>query len=175
MPTLFLGLTAANLLLLSIVFGLGLFATDAADQPTWIYSYHIALAIAAGMMTLLTHLAVYTYFMATSRWLQAATDKANLDPNAYAAPALAAKKRVLPLAMTAIVLTMLTMFAGAGADPTLRRLWPAEVHLAIAALAVAANALCAALEFRLIKAQGRLMDGALAILNNTPGLIIEQA
>src|SRR5689334_4317384 len=118
MPTLFLGLTAANLLLLSMVFGLGLFATDA-GKPTSLYSYHISLAIAAGLMTLLAHLAVYTYFMATSRWLQAATDKANLDPQTYAAPALAGKRRVFPLAMAAIIFTMLTMFAGAGADPTL--------------------------------------------------------
>lgn len=175
MIPLFLGLSFANLLLLATVFGAGLLVIDSFGKPTWVYSYHLALGFAAGLMTLLAHLGVYTYFMATSRWLQAATEKANLDVNDFAVPAYAAKRRVFPVAMTAIVVTMLTMFAGAAADPTVRPWWPGEVHLTIAALALAANALCALLEYRLIRVQGRRMDNALAILNRTPGLVIEEA
>jgi hypothetical protein len=175
MLPLFLGLTAANLLLLSTVFAIGLFAVDPANVPTWLYSYHIALAIAAGMMTLLTHIATYTYFMATSRWLQAATEKANLNVNDFAAPAFAAKRRALPVAMTAIVAVMLTMFAGAASDPTVRPWWPGEVHMAVAGVAIAVNVFCAMLEYKLIQSQGKLMDGALAILNRMPGLVIEHA
>ena len=174
MIPLFIGLSAANLLLLSAVFGIGLFTFDAAGKSTQLYSYHIAMGIVAGMTTLLDHLSVYTYFMATSRWLQAATDKANLDPAAFAAPALAAKKRAFPVAMAAVAVTMLTMFAGAGADPTVHPLWPAEVHLTLGALAILVNMLCAALEYKFIRAQGRLMDGALGILNRTPGVVMEQ-
>lgn len=175
MTPLFLGLTIANLLLLAIVFGLGFFAIDTQHGATGVYSYHISLAIAAGMMVLLTHLAFYTYFMATSKWLAAASDKANLPMGRYAVPAFAAKRRAMHVAMTAIVLTMLAMFAGAAADPTVRPWWPGEVHMLAAILAITANVFCAWIEFGMIQSQGRLMDGALAELNHTPGVRVEQA
>ena len=175
MIPLFLGLTAANLLLLLAVFGIGLFTFDAADKPTALYTYHIALGIAAGLMTTITHLAAYTYFMATSRWLQAATDKANLESAYFAIPALANKKKMTPVAMTPIVITMLAMFAGAAADPTVRPWWPGTVHMGVAAVAIGANLFCAMLEYKLIRGQGKLMDGALEILNRTPGVTVERA
>jgi hypothetical protein len=165
MIPLFLGLSAANLLLLAIVFGLGLFAVDPAGKATTMYGYHLVMGFAAGLLTALAHLAVYTYFMATSKWLNAAADKAGLDPARYVSPALARKRRVLPVALGAIGVTMLAMFAGAAADPTVRPWWPAEVHLATAALAIAANALGALMEYRLIRDQGALMDLALAVFN----------
>jgi len=172
MIPLFLGLTAANLILLSAVFVIGLM-TPGVEKPTWLYPYHLSLGIAAGLVTLAAHLAVYMYFMATARWLQAATDKANLNPQHFAAPALLGKRRVLPFVMGAIVAVMLTMFAGAGADPTLRPWWPGEVHLIVGAIAIVANALCALVEFKMIKEQGRLMDAALALLNRTPGVVVQ--
>jgi hypothetical protein len=174
MIPLFLGLTAANLLLLGVVFVLGLGAIDG-GRPTGLYAYHISLAIAAGLMTALTHVAGYMYFMATSKWLRAATDKAALNPAAYAEPAAVNKRRVLPLVMGAIVATMLAMFAGAAADPTMNAWWPGEVHLAVAAIAIGVNALGAVGEYRLIRAQGKLMDEALIEVNRTPGVVVERA
>ena len=174
MIPLFLGLTIANLLLLVVVFVLG-FGTFHEGKPTDHYAYHISLAIAAGLMAVLVHVVAYMYFMATSKWLRAATDKAGLDPAAFALPAMSNKRRVLPLVMGAIVMTMLAMFAGAGADPTVNPWWPGELHMVVAAAAIAANALCAAGEFRMIRTQGRLMDEALAVVNRTPGVVVEQA
>jgi len=172
MIPLFIGLTAANLILLCAVFIIGLL-TPGVDKPTWLYPYHLSLGIAAGMVTLAAHLAVYMYFMATARWLQAATDKANLNPHDFAAPALAGKRRVLPWVMGAIGAVMLAMFSGAAADPTVNPWWPGEVHMAVGAIAIVANAFCAVVEFRKIKAQGKLMDDALAILNRMPGVVIQ--
>jgi hypothetical protein len=63
--------------------------------------------------------------------------------------------------MAAIVLTMLAMFAGAGADPAVNRLWPVQVHLMMAALAIAVNVLCAFSEYQHIRAQSQLMDDAI--------------
>jgi hypothetical protein len=174
MIPLFIGLSAANLLLLLAVFGLGFFAVDSAHHATALYTYHISLGIAAGLMATLTHLAFYTYFMATSRGLVAATDKANLPRERYAIPAFTGKRRALPVAMAAVMLTMLAMFAGAGADSTMRPWWPTEVHLTAAGIALAANALGAAVELAMIRAQGRLMDGALAELNQRPGVSVER-
>lgn len=166
MIPLFLGLHAANLLLLGLVFGMGLMVIDPASQrPTWLYHYHLAGGIAAGLMVALAHVSVYTYFMATSKWLQAASEKCGLDAARHVAPALGRKRVALWTAMAAIAVTMLTMFAGAGADRTIRPLWPAEAHLLLGALAIAVNVVCSIAEYRLIKRQGALMDETLEVVN----------
>jgi hypothetical protein len=164
MIPLFLGLTAANLILLTLVFGVGRFAV-ADGVPTGLYYFHVALGIATGMIATLTHLVVYTYFMATSRWLQAAANKANLDLNRFVVPALTRKSRALPVVMAAVAAVMLTMFSGAAADSTVRPWWPGEVHLVTGAFAIGINILCAAIEYRLIRGQGDLMDQALVAVN----------
>jgi len=165
MIPLFLGLTAANLFMIVIVFALGLFAVDVADQPTSLYAYHISMGVAAGLMTALTHVAVYTYFMATCKWLGAATQQAGLDATRYVAPAVDRKKRVIMVAMLAITSTVLALFAGAGADPTVNPWWPAQVHLFSAVLALVVNAICGVIEYRHIRDQGALMDRVLAFFN----------
>lgn len=167
MIPLFLGLSAANVLLLLISFGLGLFATDAGHNPTEMFSYHVAIGIATGLMTTLTHVAVYTYFMATSKWLHAAADKTGLPTGRYVAPSLARKKRIFVIVMAAIGVTILTMIVGAASDPTVPGSWvPEGLHMAMAFLSVAVNIAAAAGQFPLIRAQGGLIDEVLAIVNN---------
>ncbi len=166
MISLFLGLGTANLLLLSMTFGLGLFATDGGHEPTGIFAYHITIGIASGLMTALTHTAVYTYLMATSKWLHAAADKAALPPEQYVAPAYARKRRAMVVCMGAIGVTVMAMFAGAASDPAAPiAWWPKGGHLILAVLALAVNAIAMAKQFTLIREQGTLMDRALAILN----------
>jgi hypothetical protein len=165
---LFLGLTAANLILLCTVFVMGLFVIDHTQEPTRLYETHLPLGVAAGLMAAFTHVAVYMYHMATARWLEAATDKAGVPVSRWVTPALARKRKVFFLMMGAIGMTMLTMFAGALADPTMNPLLTGEVHLLIGSLAIAANVGAALSEGRHIRRQGRLMDDALAVLNQ-PG------
>ncbi|MEX0776369.1 MAG: hypothetical protein WD042_11750 [Phycisphaeraceae bacterium] len=166
MITLFLGLTAANLLLLSGVFVLG-WTTAGAGSGGDLYAYHVGLGVGAGLMVALVHVTVYTYFMATSKWLAAAAEKANLDPQQFVAPARRRKSRAFPLMLAPVVLTMLAMFAGAGADPMFRPLWPIQTHLVMVLAAMLANAVAAILEYRLIRAQSQCIDQTLAILNQT--------
>lgn len=168
MIPLFLGLSAANMILLAFAFGLGLFATDAAGRPTHHYPFHVTMGIAAGLMTCLTHLAVYTYFMATSKWLQAATDKANLGLNRFVTPTIGHKGRCLRASLGAIIVTMVTMFAGAASDPvTPQPWWSGRVHLVMALGALGVNMAAATIQFDLVRNQGRLMDEALGILNQS--------
>lgn len=164
MIPLFTGLTVANLMLLSIVFVMGLTA-DATETASRLYLIHMAMGIAAGLMVLLTHMSVFVYFMATLRWLEAASLRAGIEADRFAKPARRHKSRAVAFAMAAIVITMLAMFAGAGADPTIGALWPTQVHLMLAALTIAVNVACAAGEYRLIRGQSDLMDQALAVVN----------
>lgn len=165
MIPLFLGLSVANVAVLCVVFGLGLGAVDAEGGATGPYAQHVAMGIAAGFLATGTHLATYTYFMATARWLQAATDKAGLDERRFVFPALERKKRALKVVMVALSVTMLTMFAGGGADPTAHPWFPGGLHLMLAVAAVGVNLIAAWVEFGLIRQQGAVMDEVLWILN----------
>ena len=164
MIPLFLGLSAVNLLSLTAVFVVGLVLNDAGGEPASLYSIHITLGILAGLLCALTHVAVFTYFMATTKWLGAATVKAALDDNLFVANSLRRKGRAFRLVMVAIVVTTLTMIGGAGADRAVSPLWPPQVHLLLATLTIAVNFLCALGEYKLIAAQGRQMDEAASIL-----------
>jgi hypothetical protein len=166
---LFLGLTAANLMLLVTVFVIGLFVVDHTQTPTAAFDWHMPLGIAAGLMAAFTHVAVYMYHMATARWLEAATDKVGVPVARWVTPALARKRKVFFVMIGTIAATMVTMFSGVLADPTMNPLLPGEVHLLIGALAIAANVGAALSEARHIRRQGLLMDDALAVLNQTGG------
>ncbi len=178
MIPLFLGLQIANLLLLTMVFATGLWFSQAqggAAAGGELYGFHIGLGIAAGLLCTLAHVATYMYFMATYKWLWAASEKAGLDPDRYVAPAKRRKSQSFPTVMGAIAATMAAMFAGAGADATAGAWWPAEAHLAIGAVAIGVNLLAAARQFQLIRAQQRLMDEALALLNADPHVSVQHA
>lgn len=174
MISLFLGLHIANMLILVAVFSMGWMAADPADQPTTVYAYHVAMGVGAGLMATLAHVVVYVYFMATTHWLEAAVDKADLDPAQYIQPSLARKSRVFSIGMGAVVITMLTLFTGAGADPSRYPTWPSQMHLLMAGLAIIANLACALLEYRYIRDQGELMGCALDMLNPAGHTVIQQ-
>lgn len=167
MIPLFIGLSAANLFLMVGVFILGTMSLDTSNMPTFMFPYHQAIGVAAGLVCTLTHVVVYTYFMATTKWLRAATDKANLDPAIFIEHAASRKRRSLPVCMLPIVFMMLAMFAGAGSYPHESALWPREVHLVSAILAIAVNLVAATVQYILIRDQNKLMDGALQIVNRS--------
>ena len=169
MLSLFLGLQIANHAVLLIVFTVGLWFGVLFDEGAGgyggLYPFHVGLGIAAGLLCTAANLGVYTYFMATHKWLWAASEKAGVALGTYVEPAQRNKSRAFPATMGPIVATMLAMFAGAAADRTLAAWWPGEVHLGVAAAAVAVNLLGALRQFHLIRSQQRLMDAALALFN----------
>ena len=126
MIPLFLGLTLANLLMLSGAFALGLAARHLGDGAD-AYAAHLAMGLGAALGTAMTHCVVYTYFMATTKWLEAASDKAGLDRQRFVLQAKAAKSRSFRFVMLAILSTMVTAFGGA-ATVTVPG-WPAHLHI----------------------------------------------
>ena len=167
---LFGGLTAANLLLLATVFTLGPGAIDAQGEPTKLYEVHLLFGVAAGLMCALVHVTVFTYFVATSKWLADAADKAALEEAQYVAPSLQRKLRAFLLAMAAFGITFVTMIAGAGGDPTMRLLWPGGIHFMLAAATLVMNLLCALGEYHLIRRQGALISRVAEILGIQPSV-----
>ncbi len=132
---------------------------------------HLFFGIGTGMLCFAVHVIIFMYFMATSRWIHAASDKANLDEKKYADPSLKNKSKVLAYAMIAIVSMMLTMMAGASADLSVKLL-PPTVHMFIAIFMIATNSYIAMLQYSLIKQQKNMMTTVLDILNNMPNITI---
>lgn len=175
MIPLFIGLHATNLLVLIGVFTLGLLLPDADLSGMNMRSYHMLAGIFAGLFCTLAHMATFTYFMATTKWLGAATDKGNLNPKHFVIPAQSQKSRAFMTCLLAVGITMATMFAGAAADTAVEQGAAATWHLLLATAAVATNFICAGSQFRYIQHRGKLMDQALTILNDQPTPVDEPA
>ncbi len=165
MVPLFISLNVTNLLLLGAAFVLGLVAAGAGGQADALRALHVNLGIFAGLLAIFVHCATFTYFMATTKWLQAATDKADLDRARFVTDARRRKSKTLALCMAAVAVTMLAAFTGAGRDRAVAPHWPTPLHLAMAVVTLAVNALCTLALYRHVRRRRRLMAEALAILN----------
>lgn len=166
MVPLFLGLNAVNTLVLLAVVLAPLLRT-AAFLPEGLAGaeFHPALGIFSGFLAALTHTITFTYFMATTKWLEAACVKADLDFNGFVAAPRRAKQRVLVLAMTAITITGLAVFTGAAADIGGQQASNfAHLHGTAGLLAMLANVACSVLQYRHLRTRGAVMRRAIAAM-----------
>jgi hypothetical protein len=157
MIPLFIGLTLVNLLSLGAAAGLGYAARRGYAVAPW----HILAGALAALTCCAVHCVVFTYFIATAKWVRHAVTVKSLDP-ALVSPTRSFKAQAFPAAMAAMAVVFATAVCGAAADNYHGR-WHAWHHaLAVASLAV--NLLVALLEYRAIDRNGRLIDGVLATI-----------
>jgi hypothetical protein len=154
MIPLFIGLTAANLLMLGAATGLGYAVQAGYPVSPW----HILIGALAALLCCAVHCVVFTYFAATAKWVRHAIAVKRLDP-ALAAPTRSFKAQAFPAAVLAMAVVFVTAVLGAAADNFHGR-WPAWHH-ALAIVSLAVNALVAVVEYRAIERNGRLIDGVL--------------
>ena len=155
MVPLFIGLTLVNLLGLCAAGALGYASRHGYGVGPW----HILAGAMAALTSCGVHCVVFTYFVATAKWVQHAVTVKRLDPS-LTAPTRSFRAQAFPAAMLAIAVVFLTAFVGAAADNYHGR-WHAWHHgLAIAALTI--NVLVALVEYRAIDRNARLIDGVLA-------------
>jgi hypothetical protein len=156
MIPLFLGLTAFNLLCLGAVtaLGYGVSRGQHHDLATW----HQLGGALATIVCCAVHCVVFTYFIATSKWLAHAVTVKRLDA-ALVAPTRSFKAQAFPAALLAMASTCVAAFVGAATFGYALR--PAYHHAsAVACLLV--NAAVAFVEYRAIARNGRLIDQVLA-------------
>lgn len=154
MIPLFLGLTLANVLGLATALTLGYMSlARGAVRP-----YHLLAGALAAILCIAVHSIVFTYFIATAKWIQHAVVVRGLDP-ALAAPTRSFKAMAFPAAL----LCMLAVFAAAvmGALHDTYGMSRTVHHLA-ALGAIVVNLGGAAVEFAAIARNGRLIDEILA-------------
>ena len=161
MIPLFIGLTLANLLGLCAAGALGYASREGYAVGPW----HILAGAMASLVCCGVHCVVFTYFVATAKWVQHAVTVKQLDPS-LTAPTRSFKAQAFPAAMLAIAVVFLTAFVGAAADNYHGRYhaW----HHALGVAALVTNVVVALVEYRAIDRNARLIDGVLALINAAP-------
>ena len=161
MIPLFIGLTLVNLLGLCAAGALGY----ASRAGYFVGPWHILAGAMAALTCCAVHCVVFTYIVATAKWVQHAVAVKRLDPS-LAAPTRSFKAQAFPAALLAMAAVVLTAFLGAAADNYHGR-WHAWHH-AMAVASVVVNVLVAFVEFRAIDRNGRLIDGVLKGIGSAP-------
>jgi uncharacterized membrane-anchored protein YitT (DUF2179 family) len=157
MLSLFLALTAFNLLCLVLTALLG-YAYGGSDVTQW----HPLAGVVATMTCCAVHCIVFTYFIATAKWVQHAVTVKHLDPS-LAAPTRSFKLQAFPAALVAMLVVFAVAVTGAarasyGVSPT--------YHHVLAWIAVVVNVLVAVTEYRAIARNGSLIAQILAQINS---------
>jgi hypothetical protein len=156
--TLFLGLTFFNLFCLM--------GTSALGYCVLFYGprfapYHQLAGSLSAIACCAVHCVVFTYFIATAKWIQHAIDVKQLDP-ALATPTRSFKSQAFPSAIAAMLIVFLTAVIGvARVSYGIRPMW----HHIFAWLSIFANLFVALVEYRAITRNGRLIDDILAHIN----------
>ena len=160
MIPLFLGLTAANILFLAAAAAMGYAGLS---SPTF-RPYHPLAGALAARGCVAVHCVVFTYFIATAKWVQHAVSVKRLDP-ALTAPTRSFRAQAFPAALLAIAAVFVAAIYGAYTDAYARD--PA-VHHVLALAAIAINLIVASIEYRAIARNAALIDMILAQINTPP-------
>jgi hypothetical protein len=151
MIPLFLGLTLVNLLCLGTATALGYMSLNNAGESK---GMHILAGALATLVCVGVHCVVFTYFIATAKWVQHAVFVKQLDA-ALAEPTRSFKMQAFPAALVAMAVVFAAAILGAARDNYgIPRVW----HHSFAIAALAVNVIVAAVEYRAIARNGRLID-----------------
>src|SRR5438046_320880 len=146
MILLFLGLMLANFTCLIIVSFLGY----GGPGPG-----HRLFGALAAIVCVGVHCVVFTYFIATGRWIAHAIWIKQLEPT-LAAPTRPLRKAAFAAALSMMTLAILTAIIGAAVDNQyLSPPW----HQVLAILLLAGNILAGLVEFHAIRGNGLVIDG----------------
>ena len=155
MISLFLGLTLANLIALLTTIGLGYVASNPASN---LRGWHTLAGAMSLMLCIGVHCVVFTYFMATAKWVQHAVTVKGLDPS-FSTPTRSFKHQALPVALGAILIVFLTAIFGAAVDSGSTSV---VGHHLLALAAFGANIGAATAEYAAIRRNGALIDQILS-------------
>ena len=158
MIPLFIGLTGFNLLCLSITTALGYAVMFAGPKYA---AYHQLAGSLSAVACCAVHCVVFTYFIATAKWVQHAIEVKHLDQQ-LAAPTRSFKAQAFPSAILAMLIVFIAAVVGVATfSYGIRPIW----HHALAWISVVVNLLVAVVEYRAIARNGALIDSILGRIN----------
>jgi hypothetical protein len=158
MIPLFLGLSLVNLLCLGVATTLGYISLGdgGATKPTHILAGAMSALVCVGV-----HCVVFTYFIATAKWVRHAVLVKKLDPQ-LVEPTRSFKVQAFPAALLAMTVVFATAVLGAARDNYgIPRAW----HHGAAIASLVVNLIVAFIELRAIRRNGALIDDVLARIN----------
>ena len=157
MIPLFLGLTIANLAALLAAIGLGYAGAGVGGSMR---GWHTLAGAMALLLCIAVHCVVFTYFIATAKWIQHAVKVKGLDAD-YAGPTRSFKAQAFPAALGAMLAVFIAAIFGAAVD---NQMASTAWHHLLALGAFGVNLLAAAIEYKAISHNGKLIDRILADL-----------
>jgi hypothetical protein len=161
MIRLFLGLTIFNLLCLSITSALGYGVMFAGARYA---SYHQLAGSLSAVCCCAVHCVVFTYFIATAKWVQHAIEVKQLDPS-LVTPTRSFKAQAFPAAILAMAIVFVTAIVGVATfSYRIHPMW----HHVMAWVSLLVNVGVAVVEYRAIARNGELIDSILRRINDPP-------
>jgi hypothetical protein len=154
MTVLFLGLMLANFICL---------IATAAVGYAGLTSWHRLFGALSAIVCCGVHCVVFTYFIATGKWIAHAILVKRLEP-AVAEPTRPLRRAAFAAALGVITLAITTAIVGAAVDN--QYLAPAWHHM-LAMVLLAGNVIAAVVEYRSIRDNGVVIDGILARIKVT--------
>lgn len=165
MISLFIGLTLVNLICLGVTAALG-YGWIAAGRNMHILAGALSTLVCVGV-----HCVVFTYFIATAKWIQHAVLVKRLDPS-LTAPTRSFKMQAFPAALAAMASVFAAAVLGAARDNAYVSVpW----HHIPAVASIGVNVIVALIEYRAIDRNGRLIDAILAQIGTADDLTISPA
>ena len=159
MIPLFLGLTLVNLLCLGTATALGYMSLADSGESKGV---HILAGALGTLVCVGVHCVVFTYFIATAKWIQHAVLVKKLDPSLIT-PTRSFKLQAFPAALLAMGVVFAAAILGAARDNYgIPRIW----HHGFTLAALGVNIAVAAIEYRAIVRNGSLIDSILARIND---------
>ena len=156
MPALFLVITGFNVLCLLLTA-----ATGYRYGGSTVTQWHPLAGIVATIVCVAVHCIVFTYFIATAKWVQHAVVTKRLDAE-LVRPTRSFKMQAFPAALLAMGSVFGAAILGAArVNYDISPLW----HHAAAWGAIAVNVLVAVIEYRAIARNGALVDTVLAAIH----------
>jgi hypothetical protein len=122
------------------------------------YLFHFTLGLFAAVGTLLVHCLIFTYFLGTGRWVKEVGLAYRLPDEPLPKLTRRLKRQTFPPALAAMLITIATAAAGAGAQ---LREWPSPVHLTLAIITLAVNVWAFRVEYRNVRINASVIEGVL--------------
>src|ERR1700730_15233443 len=124
-----------------------------------VFLVHFDLGLFTAIGTLLVHCLIFTYFLGTGRWVKKVGLAYNLPDADLPRTTRELKRSTLPPALFAMLITIATAAAGAGAQ---LQEWPWYVHGALALVTLAVNLWAFRLEIHYLRLNASVLDAVLA-------------
>lgn len=160
MTRIFTTLAAVVALALLLSFGVGTLSrlSSAAAQGQALFQAHFLIGLFTVIGTLLVHCLIFTYLLGTGRWVKEVALAYRFPDEPFPRQTRELKRKTFPPALAAMLITIATAAAGAGA---LFRDWHWSIHSSISLVAIGINFWAFRVEYRNVSINGLILDEVL--------------